>query len=91
MGDMISTLLEVKVSLWRYRRKATLCRATEVLPEPAAPCMISSCAVSFRMMAFCSCWMVATIFFIFSSDVLLSSFCSTSSWMFMELSIIYSI
>ena len=37
MGDMISTLLEVKVSLWRYRRKATLCRATEVLPEPAAP------------------------------------------------------
>lgn len=31
--------------------------------------MISSFAVSFRMMAFCSCWMVATIFFIFSSDV----------------------
>ncbi|WP_216215704.1 hypothetical protein [Amycolatopsis aidingensis] len=84
------TLSEERVSLKRYSRNATRCKAIDVFPEPATPCRISTRAASLRITAFCSRWMVATMFFIRSSADCPSSRCSTSSPMLSVLSNMYS-
>ena len=50
----IETLPEVKYSNL-YSKKAILCKATDVLPDPAIPCTIIFELVLFLITWFCSC------------------------------------
>ena len=61
LGDRIMIFEASSTSRWRYIRNAARCMATEVLPDPAPPTTETTRAVCWRMAAFCSACMVATI------------------------------
>ena len=67
LGVNTTTLEDVKFGIL-YNKKAILCRATLVLPEPAIPSTIRFLSSVFLITLFCSSWMVLTIFFILSED-----------------------
>ena len=81
LGANINTLSLVKF-LILYSKNAILCKATLVLPEPAIPWTIKFLSLTFLIIAFCSAWIVLTIFFIYSLFLFDNTSCNNSSCTF---------